>query len=91
MKVALCVCGSAAIVRAPIIARKLSKKGIEVTCYLTDTASKFVSPHIFKFACKEVITEITGNLEHLREYDVILVAPATANTCLLYTSDAADE
>ncbi len=80
MKVALCVCGSAAIVRAPIIARKLSKKGIEVTCYLTDTASKFVSPHIFKFACKEVITEITGNLEHLREYDVILVAPATANT-----------
>ncbi|RLG58645.1 MAG: bifunctional phosphopantothenoylcysteine decarboxylase/phosphopantothenate--cysteine ligase CoaBC [Candidatus Hydrothermarchaeota archaeon] len=80
-KIALCVCGSVAAIKAPLIARELIRRGFEVYCYMTPAACEIVSPELMEFATRqEVVTKLSGKLEHLRNYDVILIAPATANT-----------
>jgi len=80
-KIALCACGSVAAIKAPLIARELIRRGFEVYCYMTPAACEIVSPELMEFATRqEVVTKLSGKLEHLRSYDVILIAPATANT-----------
>lgn len=80
-KIALCVCGSVAAIKAPLIARELIRRGFEVYCYMTPAACEIISPASMEFATRqEVVTKLSGKLEHLCNYDVILIAPATANT-----------
>lgn len=83
-KIALCVTGSVAIVKAPELARELMRHGGEVRVVMTEKAAGLVTPQLFHWATgNEVITSLSGKLEHVeiaRWADLILIAPATANT-----------
>jgi len=80
-KVALCVTGSVAAVETVKLARELRRKGAEVRAFLSRAGGEIVGEKALEFATsRAVVTEITGRLEHLEDYDLVLVAPATANT-----------
>jgi phosphopantothenoylcysteine decarboxylase/phosphopantothenate--cysteine ligase len=80
-RIALCVTGSAAAIEAPRLARELQRHGARVKAYMSEAATKIIHPYAMEFATGEkAVTEITGALEHLAEYDLILIAPASANT-----------
>jgi phosphopantothenoylcysteine decarboxylase/phosphopantothenate--cysteine ligase len=87
VNVALGVTGSIAAVRVVELAHELRRRGGSVRGVMTDGATGIVHPWAVEFATgNEVVTEITGGVEHVelcgREgwADVLLIAPATANT-----------
>lgn len=81
LKIALCVTGSIAAIEAPKLARELVRHGADVTAYMSADACKILHPNALEFATgKEVVLELTGKLEHLVDYDLLIVAPATATT-----------
>ncbi|HEY8110723.1 MAG TPA: bifunctional phosphopantothenoylcysteine decarboxylase/phosphopantothenate--cysteine ligase CoaBC [Candidatus Nitrosotenuis sp.] len=85
-KIVLCIAGSVAAYKALELARLLMRHGADVTCVTSDAVTKLIQPDYFKWATgNEVITKLTGNLEHIRladykQSDIIVVYPATANT-----------
>jgi phosphopantothenoylcysteine decarboxylase/phosphopantothenate--cysteine ligase len=81
-KVALCLTGSVAAIEAPKLARELKRHGAQVDSYMTDYAVKYgVSPEVMEWATgNEVVKELTGRVEHLHDYDLVMVYPATLNT-----------
>ena len=85
-KIVLCVAGSVAAYKAIELARLLMRHGADVRCVTSDAVTKLVQPDYFKWATgNEVITKLTGELEHIRladynQSDLIIVYPATANT-----------
>lgn len=80
-RIALCVTGSIAAIEAPKIARELLRHSADVTAYMSEDAKKIIHPNAMEFATeKGVVTKLTGKLEHIADYDLILIAPATANT-----------
>lgn len=87
-RIALCVTGSVAGVQSPEIARALMRHGAEVFAVMSPMAGKIVHPYLMEWATgNEVITELTGKIEHVAlvgehslKVDLVLVAPATANT-----------
>jgi len=87
VNVALGVTGSIAAVRTVELAHELRRRGADVRGVMSDSARGIVHPWAVEFATgEEVVTELTGAVEHValcgREgwADVLLVAPATANT-----------
>jgi phosphopantothenoylcysteine decarboxylase/phosphopantothenate--cysteine ligase len=79
--IALCVTGSVAAVESVKIARELRRHGAEVTGYMTRGAQEIIHPNAMEFATgKKPVTRLTGALEHLMGFDLVVVAPATANT-----------
>jgi phosphopantothenoylcysteine decarboxylase/phosphopantothenate--cysteine ligase len=85
-KIALCICGSVAAIKAPDLARELMRNGAEVFAIMSPSAQKLISPTLLEWATgNPVITELTGKIEHVQlggkgSVDLILIAPATANT-----------
>ncbi|MEM3041045.1 MAG: flavoprotein, partial [Nitrososphaerota archaeon] len=86
-KIALCITSSVSCYRAPDIARLLIRHGAEVIPVMTREAARLISPEILKWATgNEPIVEITGKTEHVMltetesRVDLVLIAPATANT-----------
>jgi len=80
-KIALCITGSVAALQSPMLARELMRQGADVTAYMSRSAMGIIHRDTMEFATgREAITELTGKLEHLFEFDLILIAPATANT-----------
>ncbi len=80
-KIALCITGSIAAVEGVKIARELRRHGATCTCYMSRGAAEILHPYAMEFATgKEPVTRLTGALEHLSKFDLIIVAPATANT-----------
>jgi phosphopantothenoylcysteine decarboxylase/phosphopantothenate--cysteine ligase len=87
VNVALGVTGSIAAVKTVELAHELRRQGASVRAVMTDSARGILHPWAVEFATEhDVVTEITGRVEHVelcgREgwADVLLVAPATANT-----------
>ncbi|MFC6836231.1 bifunctional phosphopantothenoylcysteine decarboxylase/phosphopantothenate--cysteine ligase CoaBC [Halomarina ordinaria] len=87
VNVALGVTGSIAAVKTVELAHELRREGAAVRAVMTDSARGIVHPWSLEYATgNPVVTEITGRVEHVelcgREgwADVLLVAPATANT-----------
>jgi phosphopantothenoylcysteine decarboxylase/phosphopantothenate--cysteine ligase len=87
VNVALGVTGSIAAVKVVELAHELRREGAAVRGVMTDGARGIVHPWAVEFATeRDVVTEITGRVEHVdlcgREgwADVLLIAPATANT-----------
>ena len=87
VNVALGVSGSIAAVKVVELAHELRRQGASVRAVMTPAATNIVHPWAVDFATDEpVVTEITGDVEHVelcgREgwADVLLLAPATANT-----------
>ena len=85
--VALGVCGSIAAVKTVELAHELRRQGAEVRALMTPAAEGIIHPWALEYATgRPVVTEITGSVEHVELCgvdgwaDVLLVAPATANT-----------
>ncbi|EMA50120.1 MULTISPECIES: bifunctional phosphopantothenoylcysteine decarboxylase/phosphopantothenate--cysteine ligase CoaBC [Halococcus] len=87
VNVALGITGSIAAVKTVELAHELRRQGAAVRGVMTESAQGIVHPWAVEFATDQpVVTEITGSVEHValcgREgwADVLLLAPATANT-----------
>ncbi len=87
-KVAICITGSVAAVQCPEIARALMRHGAEVFPVMSAAAQKVIHPNLMEWASgNPVVTELTGRIEHValagehpEKADLVLIAPATANT-----------
>jgi len=91
-KIALCVTGSIAAVETVKLARELIRHGAEVFIYVTKDALKFVGKDSLLFATgNEVVDKLTGRDEHLEDFDMVLVAPATANVISKAACGIADD
>jgi len=87
VSVALGVTGSIAAVKTVELAHELRRRGAEVRGVMTESARGIIHPWALQFATENpVVTEITGDVEHVALCgrqgwaDVLLIAPATANT-----------
>jgi phosphopantothenoylcysteine decarboxylase/phosphopantothenate--cysteine ligase len=89
-KIVLAVTGSIALVKAPEIARDLMRLGAEVYPVMSPSAQKMLNPMVLEWATgNKPVTEITGKIENIaavlrlpegNPVDLVLIAPATANT-----------
>lgn len=87
-RIVLCITGSVAATQCPEIARELMRHGAEVYAVMSPMAQKIIHPNLMEWATgNPVVTELTGKIEHVMlagehkdKADLILVAPATANT-----------
>ena len=85
-KIILCISGSVAAYKSIELARLLMRHGANVTCVASKAATDLIKPSYFKWATgNEVITKLTGDLEHIKvadykQSDLIVVYPCTANT-----------
>lgn len=85
-KIVLCVTGSVAAYKSIELARLLMRHGANVICVASKAATSLIKPNYFKWATgNEVITKLTGDLEHIKiadyeKSDMIIVYPCTANT-----------
>lgn len=85
-KIILCISGSVAAYKSIELARLLMRHGANVTCVASKAATDLIKPSYFKWATgNEVITKLTGDLEHIKvadykQSDCIVVYPCTANT-----------
>ena len=83
MDIVLCVTGSVAAIETIKLAREFKRQGHSVKAFMTKEATKIIHPNALEFATgQEVVLELTGKIEHVKyaQADLILVAPATANT-----------
>lgn len=85
--IVLAVTGSIAAVRTVELARELIRRGAEVYAVMSEAAFWIINPMALHYATgHEVITKITGAVEHVEfcgmsgKADLLLIAPATANT-----------
>jgi phosphopantothenoylcysteine decarboxylase / phosphopantothenate---cysteine ligase len=81
------VTGSIAAVRVVDLIRDLIRRGAQVHCVMSSAAAQILHPYALEYASGHpVIREITGRVEHVEfcgvggKADLLLVAPATANT-----------
>jgi phosphopantothenoylcysteine decarboxylase/phosphopantothenate--cysteine ligase len=83
-KIVLCITGSVAAIRCPELARELMRHGADVRVVMSSEAAKLIKPRLMHWATgNPVVAELTGGLEHVELAtwaDLVLVAPATANT-----------
>ena len=90
-RVALCITGSVASVKAVEIIRELRRRGIDVEVYVTERALDYVGEKALEWASgKKVIKELSGSSEHLKDFDLVAIAPATANTISKIAHGVAD-
>ncbi|MCE8424178.1 MAG: bifunctional phosphopantothenoylcysteine decarboxylase/phosphopantothenate--cysteine ligase CoaBC [Candidatus Methanoperedens sp.] len=85
--IVLGITGSIAAVRCIELARELRRHGACVHAVMTHAASKIIHPEAMLYATgNRVITEITGNVEHVEfcgikgKASILLIAPCSANT-----------
>jgi phosphopantothenoylcysteine decarboxylase/phosphopantothenate--cysteine ligase len=81
------VTGSIAAVRVVDLIRDLIRRGAEVHAVASAASQQILHPYALEYATTHpVITEITGRVEHVQfcgvggKADLLLIAPATANT-----------
>ncbi len=106
MRVALGVSGGVAAYKAAELVRKLQQEGVDVQVVMTESAREFVTPLTFAaLTGQKVITEMFGGeagsganvesaIEHIavaQRIDLLVVAPATANTIAKMARGVADD
>jgi phosphopantothenoylcysteine decarboxylase/phosphopantothenate--cysteine ligase len=98
--IALGVTGGIGAYKAVEIARGLQKQGHDVVAIMTDSAQRFVTPLTFEAITRRtVVTELwtpgtNAEIEHIAlasTVDLLLVAPATANTIGKFAHGIADD
>ena len=92
--IVLCVTGSIAATESIKLARELKRNDMDVKCFMSEAACEIIHPNAMEFATgNEVVTKLTGKIEHVRysQEDLILVAPATANTISKFAYKIADD
>lgn len=97
-RVLLGVTGGIAAYKAAILARLLTRAGAEVTTVLTEAATRFVGADTFSaLTGRDAFTSLwerPGEVLHVRlaqESDVVVIAPATANTLAKLANGLADD
>lgn len=87
VRVALGVSGSIAAVKTVELAHELRREGAAVRAVTTPATEWIINPQALEYATENpVVTELTGAIEHVELCgnegwaDVLLIAPATANT-----------
>lgn len=85
-RVVLAITASISVYRIPDLIRDLRREGADVTVGMSREAASMISPNVMKWASeKEVVTEITGYIEHIScfqgppEDTLLLVCPASYN------------
>lgn len=85
--IVLAVTGSIAAVRTVDLARDLIRRGAAVHTVMSGAATEILHPFALEYATgNPVVTRITGRVEHVEfcgvggRADLLLIAPATANT-----------
>lgn len=100
MNAVLGVSGSIAAYRAADLARELMRNGFTVRVCLTDSAQKFVQPSLFEAltgnpclieAFEEPERGRMAHIDWARQADIIIIAPATANTINKIAQGIADD
>ncbi|MDN3014808.1 bifunctional phosphopantothenoylcysteine decarboxylase/phosphopantothenate--cysteine ligase CoaBC [Paenibacillus sp. BSR1-1] len=98
-KILLCVSGGIAVYKAAALTSKLVQAGAQVKVILSESASKFVTPLTFQALSRnEVYTDtfdeknpqVIAHIDLADWADLILVAPATANTIAKLAGGIAD-
>ncbi|MCI4372789.1 MAG: bifunctional phosphopantothenoylcysteine decarboxylase/phosphopantothenate--cysteine ligase CoaBC [Thermoplasmata archaeon] len=82
------ISGSIAAVEVPRIIRELLRHGADVQAVMSPEAARIITPEAVEFATGHPpILQLTGNVEHVTllgpgegRADLLLIAPATANT-----------
>lgn len=85
--IVLAIAGSVAAVRSFELCRELMRRGATVQVVVSEAAKKLVGEDLMHYASgRKVITTISGAVEHVEllgvggKADLLLIAPATANT-----------
>src|SRR4029079_5627354 len=100
MLIALGVCGGIGAYKAVEVARWLQKRGHDVVAVMTDTATRFVGALTFEAITRRaVITDQfapgdNADIEHIAlasTIDLLLIAPATANSVGKLANGIADD
>lgn len=105
MRIVLGVCGGIAAYKAAELTRLLQQAGHEVQVVMTAAAGEFIRPLTFAaLTGKKVITTLfsgespsdtlSSAVEHIgvaQEHDVLVVAPATADTLAKFANGLADD
>jgi phosphopantothenoylcysteine decarboxylase/phosphopantothenate--cysteine ligase len=99
-KILLIICGGISAYKSLELIRLLKKQGMDIKTILTKSAKEFVTPLSVASLSQERVYDDLFNVEDEKEMnhislsrwaDVILVAPATANTISKLSSGAADD
>lgn len=93
MNIILCVTGSIAATEVIKLAREFRRQDIEVKSFMSHSATEIIHPNSMEFATgQKVVLNLTGKIEHVKysQADLILVAPATANTISKFAYKIAD-
>ena len=99
-KILLVICGGISAYKSLELIRLFKKQGIEVKTILTKSAKEFVTPLSVVSLSQEKVyddlfsTENEADMDHIslsRWADVILVAPATANTISKLSAGSSDD
>jgi len=99
-KILLIICGGISAYKSLEVIRTLKKRGAKVKTILTKSAKEFVTPLSVSSLSQEKVYDDLFNLENEAEMDhislsrwsdIILVAPATANTISKLSNGASDD
>jgi len=99
-RILLGVTGSIAAYKAVELLRELARRGAEVTCAMTESATRFVAPLTFQtLSGRPVLSDLyaqdyEGQIAHIAAAggaDLFLVAPATAHTLAKFAHGLADD
>lgn len=99
-RVLLCVCGGIAAYKAVELVRRLRDAGAEVQVAMTAAAQRFVDAQSFQAVSHRTVRHslwdaaaeaAMGHLELARWADLVIVAPATANTIAKLAHGMADD
>ena len=99
-RILLIVTGGIAAYKTPELVRQLMKAGASVRCVMSKSAQQFVTPLTLQSLSGDTVyTDLfsltdenaMGHIELSRQADVVLVAPATANTLAKMAHGMADD
>ncbi|MEM0370215.1 MAG: bifunctional phosphopantothenoylcysteine decarboxylase/phosphopantothenate--cysteine ligase CoaBC [Pyrobaculum sp.] len=94
LKIVLVVSSGVSLYRSIDLARLIIRHGGDVYVFMTPKAAKLVSPALFHWATgRKPVVRLTGAAEHVEicsDADLIVVAPATANTIIKAAVGIAD-
>ncbi|HOV62811.1 MAG TPA: bifunctional phosphopantothenoylcysteine decarboxylase/phosphopantothenate--cysteine ligase CoaBC [Spirochaetia bacterium] len=87
-RIVLCMSGSVAAVKSSDLARLLMRHGAEVYPVMSRAATRIIHPDLMEWATgHKPVTSLSGKIEHVAlagnvtdRADLVIVAPATANT-----------
>ena len=93
-KVILLVSSGASIYKSIDLGRLLIRHGADVQVFMTPKAARLVSPDLFWWATgRRPVVKLSGAVEHVEicaDADVVVAAPATANTLVKLALGLAD-